>query len=71
MTTENYRSERRQKCLLQVHMKNLEIVNLRKHIEEKLRAEEGRHIKEELSEAELELFELLRKEHLGPMHPSK
>lgn len=57
--------------MLQVHMKNLEIVNLRKHIEEKLRAEEGRHIKEELSEAELELFELPRKEHLGPMHPSK
>ena len=89
--------------------KNLEIVNLRKHIEEKLqkmlrrnttrtkfaerfrniideynaggsqnddfyekllklmeelRAEEERHIKEELSEAELELFDLLRKEHL-------
>ena len=89
--------------------KNLEIVNLRKHIEEKLqkmlrrnttrikfaerfrniideynaggsqnddfyekllklmeelRAEEERHIKEDLSEAELELFDLLRKEHL-------
>lgn len=89
--------------------KNLEIMNLRKHIEEKLqkmlrrnvtrtqfaerfrniineynaggsqnddfyekllklmeelRAEEERHIKEELSEAELELFDLLRKEHL-------
>ena len=89
--------------------KNLEIANLRKHIEEKLqqmlrrnttrtkfaehfrnifdeynaggsqnddfyekllklmeelRAEEERHIKGELSEAELELFDLLRKEHL-------
>lgn len=89
--------------------KNLEIVNLRRHIEEKLRqmlrcnttrtkfaerfrtiieeynaggsqnddfyekllklmedlrAEEERHIKEELSEAELELFDLLRKDHL-------
>lgn len=31
---------------------------------EELRAEEERHIKEELSEAELELFDLLRKEHL-------
>ncbi len=31
---------------------------------EDLRAEEERHIKEELSEAELELFDLLRKEHL-------
>ncbi len=64
--------------------KNLEIVNLRRHIEEynaggsqnddfyekllklmeDLRAEEERHIKEELSEAELELFDLLRKDHL-------
>ena len=31
---------------------------------EKLCAEEERHIKEELSEAELELFDLLRKEQL-------
>ena len=31
---------------------------------EELRAEEERHIKEELSEEELELFDLLRKEHL-------
>lgn len=31
---------------------------------EELRAEEERHIKEDLSEAELELFDLLRKEHL-------
>lgn len=31
---------------------------------EKLRAEEERHIKEELSEPELELFDLLRKEQL-------
>ena len=31
---------------------------------EKLRAEEERHIKEELSEAKLELFDLLRKEQL-------
>mgnify|MGYP004585747877 CR=1 FL=1 len=31
---------------------------------EKLRAEEERHIKEELSESELELFDLLRKEQL-------
>lgn len=31
---------------------------------EKLRAEEERHIKEELSEDELELFDLLRKEQL-------
>lgn len=31
---------------------------------EELRAEEERHIKEELSETELELFDLLRKEHL-------
>ena len=31
---------------------------------EELRAEEERHIKEELSEAELELFDLLRKEQL-------
>lgn len=31
---------------------------------EDLRAEEERHIKEELSEAELELFDLLRKDHL-------
>lgn len=89
--------------------KNLEIMNLRKHIEEKLqkmlrrnvtrtqfaerfrniideynaggsqnddfyekllklmeelRTEEERHIKEDLSETELELFDLLRKEHL-------
>lgn len=89
--------------------KNLEIVNLRRHIEEKLqkmlrrnvtrtnfaerfrniideynaggsqndkfyekllklmeelRSEEQRHIKEDLSETELELFDLLRKEHL-------
>ena len=31
---------------------------------EELRAEEERHIKEELSETELELFDLLRKEQL-------
>lgn len=31
---------------------------------EELRAEEERHIKEELSEPELELFDLLRKEQL-------
>lgn len=31
---------------------------------EELRTEEERHIKEELSEAELELFDLLRKEQL-------
>ena len=31
---------------------------------EKLRAEEERHIRQELSEAELELFDLLRKEQL-------
>lgn len=31
---------------------------------EELRAEEERHIRQELSEAELELFDLLRKEQL-------
>ncbi len=70
--------------LKKLRNKNLEIVNLRRHIEEynaggsqnddfyekllklmeDLRAEEERHIKEELSEAELELFDLLRKDHL-------
>ena len=31
---------------------------------EEMRAEEQRHIKEDLSEEELEIFDLLRKEHL-------